>query len=421
MKPIARRRVLRAAGQLLAAGALAATGFAAQAQNTGKIAVLLSPEGRGDMGWNDLAWRGAELAKQRGYIKDYALLVSSPQEILSLLTSLANSKQYDLIVSNSWGYTKAIVEVANANPAANFVQIDSKPQIAAGTPAAASVMAMVFNQEQMSALAGALAAFIAVEHDRPKVGIVLGREGAILHDFEVGYKWGIDWGLKWLAANDAAKLKGKSFASESPAARVLWTYTGTFADPAKGKAAAQVQLQQGAAVVYQVAASSGLGVLAAVDEFHKERPGNPTKPPFAIGVDANQDWMNAHIIASGMKRVDLAVMRAAQWVADGSFRRRVAEVNGVMSNNLVNEGVMLSSESNLSEFIDFAKAAGGLNEARASTITSGYKALRGAQPAWIWKAIGELEQQIKAGKVVVPKPSADPQKFNIKALRETLG
>lgn len=416
-----RRVILRALGQWAVASAVAATSLTAFAHNTGTIAVILSPEGRGDMGWNDLAWRGAELAKKRGYIKDYTLLVSSPQEILSLLTSLTNSKRYDLIVSNSWGYTKAVVEVANANPTANFVQIDSRPQVTAGTPAASSVMAMVFNQEQMSALAGALAAFVAVEHDRPKVGMVLGREGAILHDFEVGYKWGVDWGMKWLAANDPAKLRGKAFAASAPASRVLWTYTGTFADPAKGKAAAQVQLQQGAAVVYQVAASSGLGVLAAVDEFQKERPGNPTKPPFAIGVDANQDWMNPYIIASGMKRVDLAVMRAAQWVSDGSFRRRVAESGGVIANNLANEGVALSSEATLDEFIEFAKAAGAMNDARASAVTRSYKALRSSQPAWIWKAIGELEQQIKAGTVVVPKPSADPEKFNIKALRETLG
>jgi basic membrane protein A and related proteins len=418
-----RRNFLTAAAGVLA-GSLALFGsgdLTARAEGTGKIAVLLSPEGRGDLGWNDLAWRGAELAKQQGYIKDYSLLVSNSGEILSLLTSLAQSKQYDLIVSNSWSYVKALVEVANAYPNVNFVQIDTDPQIASGTPASEAVLGMIFNQEQMSALAGALAAFTAVEYDTPHVGIVLGREGSILHDFEIGYKWGVDWGMKWLEANDPAKLKGKAFAATDPTKRVLWTYTGTFADPAKGKAAAQVQLKQGAGVVYQVAAGTGLGVLGAVDEYHKEHPGNELKAPFAIGVDADQDWINPHIIASGMKRVDLAVLTGAKLVAEGKFRGSVAAAKGVMSQSLANDGVALSDEKILSEFIQFATAAGALDEAKAEGIQKNYKALRGSQPAWFWQAIGELESKIRSGQIVVPKPSADPAKFNIRKLREIYG
>jgi len=195
-------------------------------------------------------------------------------------------------VSNSWSYVKSMAEVANKHPKQNFAQMDPRPGLQPGDPGHGSVLGLVFNQEQMSALAGALAAFVAAQHDAPHVGVVLGRAGAILHDFEVGYKWGVDWGVKWMQAHHPEVLKGKKLAATPVPNRVLWTYVGTFGDPAKGKAAARVQLEQGAAVIYQVAGGTGLGVLGAVEEYHKERGGDATRPPYAIGVDADQDWIN---------------------------------------------------------------------------------------------------------------------------------
>ena len=413
--------LLRSAVAAAALVTTIAAGLTVEATSDKKMAVILSPEGRGDLGWNDLAWRGAEMAKEKGYVGDYTLLVSSPTEILSLLTSLTESGKYDLILANSWAYVKSITEVANKHPKQNFAQMDTRPALGPGDPGNGSVLGLIFNQEQMSAMAGALAAFVAAQYDAPHVGVVLGREGAILHDFEVGYKWGVDWGVKWMQTNRPEVLRGKKFAATPATKRVLWTYVGTFGDPAKGKAAARVQLEQGAAVIYQVAGGTGLGVLGAVEDYHKERGGDATRPPYAIGVDADQDWINPYVIASGMKRVDLAVLEAARLVHEGKFRDTAKSVNGALAHTLVNGGVALSDEKILGEFLQFAIASRSIEPAKANAIVSAYKTLRSAQPAWFWPAVKELETKIKSGELIVPKPTADPAKFDIKKLREIYG
>ena len=91
--------------------------------------------------------------------------------------------------------------VANEFPDQNWAQIDSRPRIEPGSPGDAAVLGIVVNQEQISALAGVLSATIAVHHDFERAGIVLGREIAVLYDFEFGFKWGVEWGLDWLQKN----------------------------------------------------------------------------------------------------------------------------------------------------------------------------------------------------------------------------
>ncbi|RKX79288.1 MAG: hypothetical protein DRP87_03605 [Spirochaetes bacterium] len=386
-----------------------------------KLALILGAGGRGDLGWNDLAWRGAEMAKERGYVRDYSLMVSSSGEILSLLNSLASSGEYDLILSNGWAYVRALGQVANQFPDQNFAQMDTRPDIEPGSPADKNVLGIVFNQEQMSALAGALAAFTAVYHDFPHVGVVLGTEGAILHDFEIGYKWGMDWGLKWLENNMPDLLKDKKIVQTPRTERVLWTYTGTFDDPAKGKAAAQIQIDKGAGIIYQAAGGTGLGVFTAVEDYHKENNIPFTKPPFAIGVDADQDWINPYILASGMKRVDIAVLETCRLVNEGKFRQMVSENKGLLSMNLKNNGVYLSDEKMLEEFLDFGIKTGAIKEEKVSEIVKNYRELRNSLPDWFWKAIGELESLIKDGKVEVPSPFSNPQKYNIRDLRRIYG
>jgi basic membrane protein A len=348
-------------------------------------------------------------------------LVSSDSEILSLLTSLASSGEYDLILSNSWSYVKAVGEVANQYPNQNFAQMDTRPDIKSGDPGDAAVLGLVFSQEKVSALAGALAAFVAAYHDFEHVGLVLGVEGSILHDFEIGYKWGVDWGLKWLQENKPELLRGKKIASVPRTERVLWTYTGTWGDPAKGKAATLIQIDQGAGIVYQVAGGTGLGVLSGVADYHKEKGITFTKPPFAIGVDADQDWINPYILASAMKRVDHAALEACRLVYTGEFRDTIKKNKGFLSMNLKNNGVGLSDEAILGDFLDFGREAGAIQQDKVPEIVSNYKKLREAHPDWIWETVKELEGLIKDGQVEVPSPFTDPQKYDIKALRKIYG
>ena len=61
----------------------------------------------------------------------------------------------------------------------------------------------------------------------------------MLYKFEAGYRYGMHWGnAKY------AEVTGKK-----ADVGLLWSYTGTFSDIAKGKAATEAMLAQGAGLV----------------------------------------------------------------------------------------------------------------------------------------------------------------------------
>ena len=95
-------------------------------------------------------------------------------------------------------------------------------------------------------------------------------------------------------------------------------------NPPKGKELALSQYDSGADVIFAAAGASGLGVFDAAEE----------KKKFAIGVDANQDWMKPGLILTSMlKRVDLAVFSSIEDAKAGKFTA------GVKHFGLANKGI----------------------------------------------------------------------------------
>src|SRR5690606_10308367 len=92
------------------------------------------------------------------------------------------------------------------------------------------------------------------------------------------------WGAQW-AVERYNERNGTNRSVEA-----LSVYTGTFSDPAAGKQAAEAQLSQGAAVIYNAAGATGLGIFDAVEEAARA-VGQAVGPPFAIGVDGVQDHL----------------------------------------------------------------------------------------------------------------------------------
>lgn len=98
-----------------------------------------------------------------------------------------------------------------------------------------------------------------------------------------------------------------------PTAQVLAAYTGSFADPGKGKELALTQFSQGAQVVFHASGSCGLGV---IDAAKSKGTGF-----YAIGVDADQDYLApGRVLTSMMKRVDVTVYDVCRSVVDGHFK-----------------------------------------------------------------------------------------------------
>jgi basic membrane protein A len=323
----------------------------------------------------------------------------------------------------------ALVEVARKFPDKNFAGIDTYSQFIVKDKypdehPLPNLMDIVYEEHKGSALVGALGALLAAYYDKPHIGGVFGIEIPVLWKFEIGYKWGARWATEWLKENkpEEAFDYTKDF--------VLWTYTGTFSDITKGYEAAKPMYAKDAIAVYNIAGPLGLGINEAVAELAEEK-GLKSGPPFWIGVDANQDWINpGFVIASMMKRVDYGVYYATKLVLDEKFRDIVEEGKGSMTLGIGTswagvpmEGISISTLADLDEFIEMGVKAEELTGKKVlpmapDEIRAKVKEMREAQPDWIWEAVKELEEKIRKGEVEVPLVFTEE---DIKKWREELG
>ena len=363
------------------------------AQAAGKVALVIDVGGRGDLSFNDMGFKGADEAVAKFGMELVEIQSNSAADYLPNLQNAARSNAFDLIIGVGFLLADAMAEVTDQFPNQKFAIIDvtwlGKPNL----------QEVGFEEHKGSALVGALGAMVAAHYGYDKIGVVLGIEIPVLYKFEAGYRFGLHWGNA-----KTAEVTGKS-----ADVGLLWTYTGTFSDIAKGKMATQAMLAQGAGLIYNVAGPLGIGDLEAITE-HLEAKGKTAGPPFMIGVDANQDYLgDGHrVLASMMKRVDYGVYSVIESVANGTFK------SGVRILGPGNGGIAISRQQDLGDFIDFGIKGGAISENDRSQITANWRAMRAAVPAWIWEAVEELEGKISSGEAKVP---CDWCADSIKAIR----
>ena len=394
-----------------------------------KIAVVSDIGGRGDLSFNDMAFKGGDDAERDFGVKMVELISKVEADYVPNLTTAAKDPDVQLIVGVGWLLTDALAEVARKYPDKNFAGIDTSAQLVVKDKypdeyPLPNLVDIVYEEHKGSALVGALGALLAAAHDKPHIGGVFGIEIPVLWKFEIGYKWGARWATEWLKENypEEAFDYTKDF--------VLWTYTGTFSDITKGYEAAKPMYAKDAVAVYNIAGPLGLGINQAVAEIAEEK-GLEMGPPFWIGVDADQDWINpGFIIASMMKRVDWGVYYATKLVLAGTFRDVVKETNGTIVLGIgtrtageLMEGHSVSVLDDLPEFIAMGARAEELTGKKwlpmtPDEIRAKVAKMRAAQPAWVWEGMAELERQIRAGEVEVPLVMTGE---DIKKWRDELG
>ena len=341
----------------------------------GKVAVVLDVGGRGDLSFNDMGFKGTDqAAKDFGY-EMVEVQNASGADYLPNLRILSRSGEYEIIICVGFLLGDALAAVAPEFPEQKFAIID------VGYITGPNIMNIVFRENEMSALIGALAAMTANEFGYSHAGVVLGIEIPVLYHFEAGFRYGMDW------ANN--KVGG--------AVDMLYTYTGSFSDIALGKTATEAMLAQGAVGVYNVAGPLGIGDHEAIAEAH-QNAGTTYGAPYFFGVDANQDWIGNgfHGLASGMKRVDTACYQAVESVYNGTFTA------GVTSLGLAEGGVAISKLNDLGDFIQFGVEGGSVDPDDFYQIVANWANNRATVPAYIWDNVDELEAAILAGTVTVP-------------------
>jgi basic membrane protein A and related proteins len=153
---------------------------------------------------------------------------------------------------------------------------------------------ILFKQEDAGYVAGTLAGLLARRHVGNAKHNTIGYLGAVpipqVDRYLAGYVAG-------------ARLV-------DPNVKIIGQYAGTFSNPKTGRAIGLTQIGQGADVLFQVASATGTGYLQAAGVRHV----------YAIGADANQSYIGPQVVASAVKRVDVAVQKLVHDDRLGRFR-----------------------------------------------------------------------------------------------------
>jgi len=276
-----------------------------------KVGMAYDVGGRGDQSFNDSAAAGLDQAVEEFGIESQESEAedgeaeSAREERLRTFADAG----YDPIIAVGFAYAASIAKVSEEYPDVNFAIIDDS------SVEADNVASLVFAEEQGSFLVGAAA---ALKTETDQIGFVGGVETPLIQKFEAGYVAGAE------AVNPDIEVD-VTYLTQVP------DFSG-FADPAKGKTAAQGMFDNGADIVYHAAGGSGGGVFEAASES-----GN-----FAIGVDSDQyntadPSVQDVILTSMLKNVNVAVYEYLSEVEAGEVP------SGVTTYDLAVDGVGYST------------------------------------------------------------------------------
>src|SRR6266496_3888102 len=202
------------------------------------------------------------------------------------------TKKYDLIIGVGFLMQEAVGTVSAQFPDIHFAIIDGAGTDSKGTDLKhPNVQSLFFKEQDAGAMVGVMAGWLEKNGKAKKNKHVVSAVGGIsippVNHYIAGFKW-------------AAKMEDSSI-------KVLVGYSNNFTDPAKCKTVAQSQINAGADVLFQVAGGCGLGVLQAAGQAGV----------YSVGVDADQKDADPSVIASALKKVDVATYTAIQNVVKG--------------------------------------------------------------------------------------------------------
>ncbi len=277
-----------------------------------KIALLLNGT-LGDKSFFDSSNRGLEMAKEKFGDK----IEFKPVEMTTdetkwkpTLYDYCDDGSWDVIIAGTWQMVEPLEEVAPKYPDQKFILFDDTMNYDGG--AFPNVYSILFKQNEVSFLAGALAARITTSEDMEKVnpadkiiGFLGGTENTTIDDFLIGY------------------IEGAKYIEED--IKVVISFVGNFYDTPKGKDLALAQYQQnGVDIGFNVAGLAGLGQIDAAVDVDK----------YAIGVDSDQAVIMGepkanYIPASALKNVDNAILRAVSLELEGKLEYGKNESLGI--------------------------------------------------------------------------------------------
>lgn len=250
--------------------------------------------GLGDRSFNDLAWAGIRAAERRDHIRGKVLQSNTEADYTRNLVKLAK-QHVSLIVAVGASMGQAVYDVAGRYPRQRFALIDARPMKAPGREIAiVNVANILFDEQDAGYLAGTLAGSMARHHI-----------GHVKHN-TIGYLGGVP--IPQVDRYLAGYVAGAKHVD--PTVKIIGQYAGTFSSARDGRSIGLTQIGQGADVLFQVASVTGTGYIHAAGARHV----------YAIGVDADQSYLGPEVIASAVKRVDVATEKVVHLDQMGRFR-----------------------------------------------------------------------------------------------------
>ncbi len=229
----------------------------APAARTLKVA-LLSPGPVDDAGWNAAAYEGLK-AIERDFGAQTAHAMTQGEGTFDPAFRRLASQGYDIIFAHGNEYGAVAQAVARQFPNTTFV-------ISSGNVEGPNVLSLNWNLEQVTYLAGMLAAGMS---KRGKAGLIGGvRIGVVESTFK-----GFEAGAK----------------AEKPGFQVQTSFIGSWEDASAAKKQAEAMIASGADVLFHNADAAGLGVFQAADE-HK------AAGVYAIGSNRDQNSVKPDVV-----------------------------------------------------------------------------------------------------------------------------
>jgi basic membrane protein A len=293
---------------------VSAAGSASSSQDK-FLAGVVSDVGRfNDKGFNQLALKGCKSGAKKAKGTCRALESRQTSDYIPNFTRLVRDGS-DISIATGFLLADGTATVAKKFPKSKFAIVDYSVKAApfankAGKPLFKNVVGLTFATNENSYMIGCLAALMAKDAGSTTISAVGGIKIPTVDIFIAAYRAG------------AKKCV--------PAMKTLIDYSQDFVDQAKCKELALNQIDQGSAVVFQVAGGCGLGALDAAKE----------KGVWGVGVDLDQSFLGPHILTSAVKRVDVSVESVILAVKNGKYKGGTDLVF-----NLKNKGVAIGKIS----------------------------------------------------------------------------
>ncbi len=278
----------------------------ASSQDPLKVGLVTDMGKIDDKTFNEYAYKGmAKAAVEFGFQTSF-IETRQPTDYVKNIAQFIE-EGYDVIITVGFMLGDATRAMAKKHPKIEFIIVDF-----AYEPPLENVMGLVFSESQSGFLAGALAGLMT---ESKIAGMVAGKEIPPVARFRMAYEAGVR--------------------HVCPDCEVLAVHIDSFNDPARGKAAALSQMDEGADVIFGAGGTTGSGAIM----------GASAAGAWVIGVDQDEyqtTFKNGktpganRVLSSAMKRIDIAVYSALKKMADGKFK------GGTLVFDVQNDGIGLA-------------------------------------------------------------------------------